>query len=121
MHSISVGEVETALLQSWSRESSSKWKHKNPALGQCGVTALVVQDILGGEIYKTIVEKPGVPPLWHFYNKVDGKFVDFTSSQFDDPVAYDNVSSERTEAFADTNSEQYSYLKKAVNTYLGLE
>ena len=116
MSTITVESVEAALLTSWSSESSTKWKQSNPALGQCGVTALVVQDNLGGEIYKTIVQKPGGHPLWHFYNRVNGKFIDFTSSQFDEPVSYENVESERAEAFADTNTEQYAYLSQAVKS-----
>ncbi len=59
--------------------------------------------------------------MWHFYNKVNGQFIDFTASQFDEPVAYDNVASERTEAFADTNKEQYAYLSQAVKSYLSVE
>jgi [ribosomal protein S5]-alanine N-acetyltransferase len=31
----------------WSLKSSSKWSRENPAKGQCGVTSLVVNDILG--------------------------------------------------------------------------
>ena len=42
-----------ALRKSWSNQSSSKWSIDTPAKGQCGVTALVVNDILGGKIYKT--------------------------------------------------------------------
>lgn len=120
MTSPSVDKIESALLNSWSAQSSSKWTASNPALGQCGVTALVVQNHLGGEIYKTLIKKPGKPPLWHFYNHVNGEFVDFTASQFDELVPYDNLASGRKEAFEDTNNEQYTYLSKAVNSYLNL-
>ncbi len=52
-------DVLNALRKSWSIQSSSKWSVDNPAKGQCGVTSLVVQDILGGEIRKTFLRKAG--------------------------------------------------------------
>ena len=115
----STERVKSALLNSWSIESSSKWKASNPALGQCGVTALVVQNHFGGEIYKTLIEKPGRASLWHFYNRINNEYVDFTESQFDEPVLYDNLVSSRDEAYEDTNGDQYRCLNEAVDMYLG--
>jgi len=48
-----VERLQYALKDSWSLKSSSKWSIKYPACGQCGVTSLVVYDLLGGEIRKT--------------------------------------------------------------------
>jgi len=45
---MSIENIRVALHRSWSLESSSKWTRENPANGQCGVTALVVNDLLGG-------------------------------------------------------------------------
>ncbi len=117
MGSVSIKDVSTALAQSWSLASSSKWTVSNPALGQCGVTALVAQDLLGGEIVKTWVVKPEVR-LWHYYNLIDNKPIDFTISQFDEPINYDNLPSNREEAFQDTNARQYDYLSSTVRRYL---
>jgi hypothetical protein len=89
----------------WSSKTSSLWTADNPARGQCGVTALVVQDHLGGEILKTKIGEG-----WHFYNRVAGRRVDFTSSQFDHPIHYDDLPASRQEAFSDTNDEQYAAL-----------
>ena len=111
-------QVKQALFQSWSLSSSSKWKVDNPALGQCGVTALVAQYFLGGDIVKTWVVKPGIAELWHYYNLIDNKPVDFTISQFDEPINYDNIPSNRDEAFEDTNSSQYEYLQTSVEKIL---
>ena len=110
--------VTKALEISWSLKSSTKWKKTNPALGQCGVTALVAQDYLGGEIIKTWVEKPGGIALWHYYNLVENQSIDFTISQFDEAIDYDNIPSSREEAFSDTNITQYAHLKSAVQTEL---
>jgi hypothetical protein len=57
-----------ALFKSWSLESSSKWSEDTPAKGQCGVTALVVNDIFGGEILKTKLADG-----WFFYNRINGE------------------------------------------------
>lgn len=46
-------KIKYALSNSWSIESSTKWSKENIAKGQCGVTTLVVHDLLGGEILKT--------------------------------------------------------------------
>jgi hypothetical protein len=97
------------LFECWSEQSSTKYTPENPARGQCGVTALVVNDLLGGEILKT-----PLPEGWHFYNRIDGKRFDFTASQFSNPIIYTDIPSNREEAFADTNAEQYRYLKEAV-------
>ncbi|MGE7928752.1 YunG family protein [Lysinibacillus xylanilyticus] len=98
-----------ALRKSWSIQSSSKWSIDNPAKGQCGVTALVVNDILGGKIYKTWLDEG-----WHFYNILDGERKDFTQEQFSYNLEYQDVRSNREEAFQDTNDIQYSYLKSQV-------
>jgi hypothetical protein len=91
-------QIQKALLNSWSIESSSKWSKESPANGQCGVTALVVNDLVGGEIMKT-----KLPEGWHFYNYYGGKRYDFTASQFQQEIWSLDVPSSREEAFADTN------------------
>ncbi len=52
MDDVKKKQIYEALIRSWSIETSSKWTIENPAKGQCGVTALVVQDICGGKIKK---------------------------------------------------------------------
>ncbi|MFZ1979544.1 MAG: hypothetical protein WAV76_16445 [Bacteroidota bacterium] len=97
------------LWRSWSLQTSSKWTPSNPASGQCGVTALVINDFFGGEILKTRLENG----KWHFYNRISGSRFDFTASQFSKPVTYNDIPSNRDEAFADTNEMQYRLLSSA--------
>jgi len=101
-----IDDILTVLFQSWSLESSSKWSKENPASGQCGVTSLVINDLLGGEIKKTQLADG-----WHFYNVVNGKRYDFTASQFSEEIIYMDVPANREEAFQDTNDQQYHSLK----------
>lgn len=107
-------DVLNALRKSWSIQSSSKWSVDNPAKGQCGVTSLVVQDILGGEIRKTFLEEG-----WHFYNIINGERKDFSEEQFPYLIDYQDIDSNRVEAFQDTNDSQYRYLKTQVYQLLG--
>ena len=93
----------------WSTETSSQWRPDNPAAGQCSVTSLVIQDELGGKILKTDVNG-----AWHFYNRIDGRRVDFTMSQFDSPIGYDDLPSNRQEALNDTSVAQYELLRARV-------
>jgi hypothetical protein len=51
---------------------------------------------------------------WHFYNRINGQVYDFTASQFSEEIQYKDILSSRDEAFADTNEQQYIYLKQAV-------
>ncbi|RXJ04524.1 hypothetical protein DS745_03840 [Anaerobacillus alkaliphilus] len=113
MEILQVDMVYKALLNAWSLQSSSKWLEDNPTKGQCGVTALVVNDLLGAEIRKTKLDE-----CWHYYNFIDGERYDFTASQFSEAIAYTDLPSKREEAFTDTNSKQYHYLKQSVMDYL---
>ncbi|HDV8359540.1 hypothetical protein FC695_06610 [Bacillus cereus] len=115
MDDVKEKRIYGALIKSWSIETSSKWKIENPAKGQCGVTALVVQDICGGEIKKTKIGE-----VWHFYNCIGGERFDFTEDQFNEKPNYLDVESNREEAFADTNEKQYSILKGKITKELKL-
>src|SRR5262249_33209808 len=59
----------SALQASWSRETSSdydRWTLENPAWGQCAVTALVLQDLMGGELLRCVLPKGGS----HYWNRL---------------------------------------------------
>ncbi|MFC0214144.1 kinase [Paenibacillus chartarius] len=112
-HQPDIAQLLSVLFKSWSLASSSKWTAENPAKGQCGVTALVVNDLWGGEIVKTTVADD-----WHYYNNINGKRYDLTASQFSGGIQYLDIASNREEAFNDTNEAQYSYLKQRVGMYL---
>lgn len=73
--------LETALQIAWSANTSSDptaWSANNPAWGQCAVTALVVQDELGGELLRAAARGGS-----HYWNRLpDGTEVDLTREQF---------------------------------------
>ena len=100
--------VAAALLDSWSLKTSGQWLASNPARGQCNVTALLVNEFFGGEILKT-----PLPEGDHFYNRIDGKRIDLTDSQFEAPVNYRDIASDRSEALAGTSVSKYEALRAA--------
>lgn len=67
----------------WSKDTSSDpegWGPENPAYGQCAVTALVVQDKLGG-----VLLRAKVGDVSHYWNRTDhGDEIDLTREQFPD-------------------------------------
>lgn len=103
-------EFSALLSQAWSLESSASYTPQNPAKGQCSVSSLVAQDIFGGDILTTKT-RGGT----HFYNRIEGKRYDFTISQFDDEISFDDRPSNREEAFGDTSDVQYKALRRRLN------
>jgi hypothetical protein len=100
-------QLQSLLRDSWSSRTSAHPSERNPARGQCGVTTLVINDHFGGEILKTSVGE-----IWHFYNRIEGRRVDFTAEQFRRPVEYLDIVSSREEALAHVTDEQYRELAR---------
>jgi hypothetical protein len=83
------GEVERAVRASWTAASCDPvdlpdWSPADPARGQCGATALVVQDLLGGELLEAEVRNAdGSRQGVHYWNRLDGgEELDLTREQF---------------------------------------
>jgi hypothetical protein len=59
------------------------WHPGNPARGQCGVTALIIHDLLGGELILGEVFAGDTRIGYHSWNRLaDGREVDLTAEQF---------------------------------------
>ena len=77
-------ELYLACLKAWSIDTCSarfrdSWSPENPSVGQCTITAAIVHELFGGEIF-------GLPLLvgggMHSYNVIGGKIVDLACEQF---------------------------------------
>jgi hypothetical protein len=83
---LTLDEVSDAIRSAWSRETSDdpdEWSAENPARGQCAVTALLVRDLLGGEILIANVVRDGRRVDRHAWNRLpSGLDLDLTRSQF---------------------------------------
>ncbi|MER5393765.1 hypothetical protein [Saccharopolyspora sp. NPDC002686] len=81
-------EVERAIRSSWgvdtcAPEDIPKWHAGNPARGQCGTTALVVNDLLGGDLVCGEVHVDGRQVDNHWWNRLAGGLeLDLTREQF---------------------------------------
>lgn len=85
------------------------WSKENKTLGQCSITAFLVQDIFGGDVYGIPLKEGGV----HCFNNVDGHIFDLASEQFGDVVLdYEHVIKQsRNEHFLDEDKfNRYKYL-----------
>lgn len=92
-----------------------EWSVDNMTLGQCSITAFLVQDIFGGEVYGII--RPG--GNYHCYNVVGDCKFDLTSEQFgDEKLDYaDNPLQSRAVHFAKEEKRlRYEYLKSELES-----
>lgn len=84
---------------SWSKETCypairDMWNNSNPSIGQCAITALVVNDFLGGKIMRTMCDG-----ISHYYNIVNNEIIDLTVSQFEGMIPNYSLGEERTREY----------------------
>lgn len=84
-----LADIEAALRSAWSALTCDEadvadWSLANPARGQCGSTALVLHDLLGGQLLVADVLHPdGSRQGVHYWNRLPGRVeVDLTRVQF---------------------------------------
>ena len=75
-----LGDLYEALTHSWQANTAypsdqKYWSREVPSYGQCAITAMLVYDMFGGELYRT-------KDHGHYYNRIDGHWVDLTAHQF---------------------------------------
>ncbi len=85
---LTLGAIEGAIRACWSIETcdptdATKWTPANPSLGQCAVTALVVHDLVGGELLEAEVHyADGSRQGFHYWNRLAGVDIDLSRAQF---------------------------------------
>lgn len=81
----SIDQLFGILLEVWCRETAypscqRDYDHDNdPTYGQCAITATLVYDMFGGTIHKVRCSGGGT----HYFNKINGHYIDLTRDQFD--------------------------------------
>ena len=85
------------------------WSKNNKTLGQCSITAFLMQDLFGGDVYG-IKLKDG---NYHCFNVVDGNAFDLTSEQFNEKLNYENASIQSRDVHfqKEEKKDRYLYLK----------
>ncbi|RQH14811.1 hypothetical protein [Bradyrhizobium sp. RP6] len=105
-------DIQRTLRKAWSLSTARQWTANNPAAGQCNVTALLVQELFGGDLLKT-----PLPAGDHFYNRIEGRRYDFTASQFDQPIVYKDLPTSRAEAELGATRDQLAELRAAFQNH----
>ena len=116
-------EYYDLLAQVWSAETCAPrlrqdWTPENRTLGQCSITAFLIQDIYGGKIY-------GIPRdngNFHCFNVVGDCVFDLTSEQFGETVLdYTNCPEQNwnTHFEKTEKKERYELLKKRLKEKCG--
>jgi hypothetical protein len=97
-------EIERAVRGAWGADVCEdpadvpRWSPSNPSRGQCGPTALVLNDLLGGDLCVAEVRlRDGTQQGFHWWNRLAGVDVDLTREQFG-PGRPARRSAERTSA-----------------------
>lgn len=93
------------------------WTKDNPTLGQCSITAFLIQDIFGGMVYGILRDGGN----YHCYNVIDGQIFDLTSEQFHgELLCYENNPEQFREIHfqKQEKKERYEVLKKRLKCYL---
>lgn len=107
-------DIETAY-----HEDRRLWNKNNKSVGQCTVTALIVNDFFGGKIIRGYSRKHR---LYHYWNEIDGVKIDLTFEQFHnskpDIVFSDHICKSREELLKIKSVKtRYLLLKKRVDDY----
>ena len=113
-------DLQDALTQVWCAETCAprlrdKWSSSNRSVGQCSVTAFIVQDIFGGEVRGLTTPNGST----HCYNVIEGVVYDLTRAQFGaeaDFLVYDD-----NDPIQDRNSETHFGKEEKRQRYLLLK
>ena len=79
--STSLSELAASIRAAWGPDTAAQeaWSESLPEKGQCAVTALVVQDVFGGDLLRAEVSGES-----HYWNRLSsGDEIDFTRGQFE--------------------------------------
>jgi hypothetical protein len=108
-----IGPLAEAIREAWSAETSvdERWHGERPSLGQCAVTALVIQDYLGGDLLRA-----DVGGVSHYWNRLPGGAeIDLTRDQFTQfsPRQVETRSRDHVLSFPDT-TKRYRLLRERI-------
>ena len=121
----STKDIISAVQESWSSYTafnSEDWSESNPARGQCVVSSMVIQDILGGTLQKVKVYYDGQKES-HYRNILpDGSLLDITRSQYPENqkmeivvIALHSYNNIREKLFSQADTEKrYKILRASV-------
>lgn len=100
-----IEKLKLLLADSWEGITCSpglrnNWSKEIPSLGQCAITALIVNDFFGGKIMRCMTSLGR-----HYYNLIDNKFIDLTVEQFLGEIPQYENGQERTREYLLNNED----------------
>jgi hypothetical protein len=117
-----------AIQRAWNKMTSAtpeQWSPRNRARGQCAVTALLVQDCIGGILVRTMATLPDGTSESHYatMDDVSGVIFDLTEVQFPEGTTFGPWESREREYVLsfDPTAERYQLLLQRVNEVQTIE
>jgi hypothetical protein len=98
--------VQEALNQTWSMDDHRENIFDMTSDSRSSATSRLIYDVFGGEILKTHFKKG-----WHFYNRINGKRIDFTMSlkgKSTRDIPFEDIPSNPDEIYNYFQEEDYS-------------
>ncbi len=118
-----LGEIFRVLLSCWSKDTADgryneSFTRANPSVAQDDVTAMLICDMFGGSIHKVEVDGRA-----HYFNKINGNYIDFTREQFENtrtPVCYEPNETVERKSFEENEDQKrrYQLLLSRISEYL---
>lgn len=122
-------QIDRALRICWAADTCStddldrsSWSPENPAWGHCDITALLINDLLGGDLVVGAVHSvDGARQGHHWWNRLpSGIEIDLTREQFrDGQTIADAQIVKRPAAWPRRRGKQYELLRSRVAAHLG--
>ena len=119
-----IDDLYNVLTHCWSSETAypscqKDWNENDRSYGQCAITAMLVNDMFGADIYRIKLEDGGT----HYFNKIDHQVIDLTREQFDlydIPIDYSNAEKMSREYCGknENTKKRYELLKSRIVEHL---
>lgn len=109
---MNIESIQKVLLECYSKDLcyskvKDDWNDNNKCFGMCAITSLIINDYFGGDICKIHVDN-----ISHYFNLIEDKIIDLTSSQFNHEIDYiDFQIVDRQKILTDDTKNRYNILK----------
>lgn len=110
---MNIENIKEILLECYSKDLcypkvQNEWNDDNKCFGMCAITSLIINDYFGGDICKIYVNG-----ISHYFNLIEDKIIDLTSSQFNCEIDYkDYQIVNREKILTDDTKHRYNVLKE---------
>ncbi len=109
---MNIENIQKVLLECYSKDLcypkvQDDWSEFNKCFGMCAITSLIINDYFGGDICKIHVDG-----ISHYFNLIENKIIDLTSSQFNHDIDYKYYQIiDREKILTDDTKNRYNILK----------